>query len=198
MSLLIVTPTIGRLTLRRTLDSAASTLHENDQWIVVGDGPQPGVEELVMEYGESFLYRETATRTMVYGNAQRNLALDMLKNNDPEFEGITHVCFIDDDDIYTTGAIDRLHEAMTVRPDVMHTFPVWVGWNAAGGNLAYRDMALPGILVPRTVNARFDGKGIGEDLRFAVECNEQFEWLSHGGEDILVTITPHVMSVKNV
>lgn len=196
MSLLIITPTIGRLTLRRTIDSAAKQLEPSDQWIVIGDGPQPGVDEMLLEYGEQFLYRETKTRTMMYGNAQRNLALDMLANNDPEFKDITHVTFIDDDDLFTKDAIARLHKAAETRSDWMHTFPVWVGWVAPGHELAFRSVALPGILLPRDVKARFDCKGIGEDLRFVRDCAEEFSWMPHSDEDIIATITPHVMSVK--
>ena len=102
----IVVPTVSRPTLKRTLDSIAPQLHEGeegDEVIVIGDGHQPDAKALVANYGPNFWYTHTAP-TGHWGNEQRNKGMDIAIG--------THICFMDDDDVYTPGALDAIRETI--------------------------------------------------------------------------------------
>jgi len=90
----VITPTIGRPTLRQTLTSALLT--SSDQWLVVGDGPQPQAAALVKELRDQGLdyleYLELDPPGGRYGHPARDLAMTRAKAD--------YLLFLDDDDIF--------------------------------------------------------------------------------------------------
>ena len=50
MHLTVITPTIGRASLRATLDSIAPQLLDGDEHLVIGDGMQPPAAVMCAEY----------------------------------------------------------------------------------------------------------------------------------------------------
>lgn len=109
-TLCVITPTIGRQSLRATLESAA--LSDNDEWLVIGDGPQPEARAIVQELKEAHPYLhyfETDWASNNFGNTQRDIAMSV---SDKEY-----FVFMDDDDIFAPEAIDR------IRRDIDHKEP---------------------------------------------------------------------------
>lgn len=94
----IITPTIGRPTLARAL--ASGELAPGDEWIVVGDGPQPEAEQVVNQMGPQYRYVE-GSETRNRGNEQRDLGMSLASAD--------YLLFLDDDDVFTPGAIGVVH-----------------------------------------------------------------------------------------
>lgn len=98
-SICIITPTIGRATLRQTLESGIAYLAPNDLWIVSCDGPQPDTlkifEGILFNCQAAFL--ESVAPLGDYGNPLRDHAMNIA----------TQDCFIflDDDDVFAPNAI---------------------------------------------------------------------------------------------
>ena len=107
----IITPTCGRETLKRTLDSmVANGLSAEDEVIIVGDGPQPRAFEIAQQYQGRINYRYMQTEPdHCVGHPQRNLAM-------PYASG-THLLSIDDDDEYAKGALTLLRSVAAENPD---------------------------------------------------------------------------------
>ena len=103
MTLTIVVPTIGRPTLKTTLDSIArQALQPGDRVIVALDTfqqpPRPDVAALVASYGFELLPVDGGVHFM--GNPQLNAAIAQADTD--------YLCALGDDDIYVDGAIARL------------------------------------------------------------------------------------------
>lgn len=97
----IITPTIGRPSLRQTLESVS--LANNDHWIVVGDGPNTQARAIWASVPTRGYYTETLTAYGDYGNALRDRAM-MWATQD-------YLIFLDDDDVIVPGGIDIIkHE----------------------------------------------------------------------------------------
>lgn len=95
-SLCIITPTIGRPTLERTLTSAK--LSKNDEWLVIGDGPQSfSVVDMVEKLGSPYSYIEHPKNNDC-GNALKNFGMAISDKD--------YFLFLDDDDIFTPDAIE--------------------------------------------------------------------------------------------
>jgi len=108
-TLTLAIPTIGRASLRDTLDSIRrQQLVPGDRVLVVADSFEHGyrydLQELVEGYGPPFAYHEFNGQTHFYGNPQLNHAM-MLAQTD-------YFCALGDDDIYVDGAIARLRAAL--------------------------------------------------------------------------------------
>jgi glycosyltransferase involved in cell wall biosynthesis len=104
-TLTIAVPTIGRDSLRHTLDSIKrQTLVEGDRILVVADSFEHGyrfdLEELVDGYGWPFEYHEYDGGTHFYGNPQLNHAMTLAQTD--------FFCALGDDDVYVDGALTRL------------------------------------------------------------------------------------------
>lgn len=100
-SICVITPTIGRPTLRRTLESGHQ-LTESDQWIVIQDGPKLETSRLLYEMREaaknySLYCMEMVSPTGDYGNTLRDLAMKQSSKD--------YFIFLDDDDVIAPGAI---------------------------------------------------------------------------------------------
>lgn len=104
-SIAIITPTLGRTTLPRTLESCWWQLGPDDEWLVVGDGPQPAARALVERLGDSRArYLEVRQPRSAYGNAQRNLAMHAARAG--------WFLFLDDDDELLPGALDAVRQRL--------------------------------------------------------------------------------------
>jgi len=108
-TLTICIPTIGRPSLRHTLDSIKrQKLVPGDRVVVVfdshGHGHNYDLQELVEGYGKPFEYHEHDGGTHFYGNPQFNYGMSLA--------GSGYFCGLGDDDIYVDGALERLRKAL--------------------------------------------------------------------------------------
>jgi len=95
----VITPTIGRPTLKRTLESGQLT--GGDQWLLLSDGHQPDVHELWNRLKADRPYLHwlgTRVQKGEYGNLLRDTAMSLSKKD--------YFIFLDDDDIFAPNAID--------------------------------------------------------------------------------------------
>lgn len=99
MRLSVITPTLGRASLRGALDSLVAQLDPEDEAIVVGDGPQPAAHAITRAYDGRVRYEETPA-TRAWGYHQRNFGVEMAKGD--------FLWFIDDDDIAAPDAIQAI------------------------------------------------------------------------------------------
>ena len=101
-ALTIVTATCGRASLADTALSVLDQMAEGDEWLVVGDGPQPAAA-LYADQWPGVRYLETAP-TANYGNSQREMGAQQAANG--------HVLFVDDDDVLVDGALAIIRQAV--------------------------------------------------------------------------------------
>jgi len=106
----IVIPTCGRESLARALESLpAAGLSKADEVLVVGDGPQPAARAIVSAFSSiPVRYFEHGPTRMV-GAAQRQFAMRNATG--------THLCFLDDDDIYVPNGLDAVVAEIMDAPD---------------------------------------------------------------------------------
>lgn len=99
-SICVITPTIGRPTLRRTLESGAKDLDTAaDLWLVLGDGPQPEALEICKQvnFNCQSAFLEAPEKRGDYGNSLRDQAMSIVTQD--------YFIFLDDDDIFAPNAI---------------------------------------------------------------------------------------------
>jgi glycosyltransferase involved in cell wall biosynthesis len=100
----IITPTIGRASLRRCFESLNSQMYRNFTHVVVGDGPQaPWVRDACANVGAHYLETSAKEPRGSFGAAPRNFALDRL----PPCE---YVLFCDDDNVLLEPSLYRYNE----------------------------------------------------------------------------------------
>ena len=126
VTLTVVVPTIGRVTLARTL---LSLKHQKwipgDQVLVVGDGRVPTAEEtcqLLLPTMPVLRYLETPRNLGVFGHGVRNWV------NDHLLVRTTHAACLDDDDVFTPTAVQSIRNALAAAPHLPHVFRMnWIG-----------------------------------------------------------------------
>ena len=104
-SICIITPTIGRPSLRVALQSIE--LSPLDQWIVVGDGTQPAAREIastLFAHEDGVYYFETSTGRGDSGNPLRDLAMTWGYQD--------YFLFLDDDDVFVPNARRIINEEL--------------------------------------------------------------------------------------
>lgn len=111
MRLTVITPTVGRDSLRATLASIAPQLHDGDEHIVIGDGVQPRAAEMCAEYGA--IYHD-GPQTHDYGAAQRDVGMALAQGD--------WLLFCDDDDTFTPGALATVRQVVVDNPTMPHLF----------------------------------------------------------------------------
>lgn len=116
-SISIIIPTLGRSTLKRTLDSIVSQLSKSDEVIVVSDGPSEAAKKICQAFPDKIRYFEEGP-TRKWGHAQRNLGM---KN-----AGGTHLAFMDDDDVYFPNALASMRKGALENPDRPIIFKSWI------------------------------------------------------------------------
>jgi glycosyltransferase involved in cell wall biosynthesis len=126
VSIGIITPTIGRQSLRTMLDRLLPQLDEQDRVMIVGDGPQPVAKAIVDSLSSSLIRYSEHGPILNYGNPQRNLAIAA--------SGTDYVMFVDDDDLPTPAAIKAVKAAIAAHPGAPLMFrmqgPFDVLWRA--------------------------------------------------------------------
>lgn len=108
-ALTIVVPTIGRPSVKATLDSIAIQLQMFDQVFIVADGSYPDVKKLVQKYGIQYGYFEIPGGPHHdWGARARNFGLELAKK--------AYIAFMDDDDHYLPGAFGFIKNAIQAFP----------------------------------------------------------------------------------
>jgi len=161
ISLSVVTPTIGRPSLRIMLEGLLSQLSEGDEVLVVGDGPRPEAESICRSLRNPLVSYWETPQVMNYGNPQRNEAIARAKG--------THIHFLDDDDTGEEGAIAQIRRAASESPGRPLMFRMHhqntVLWRAPKvnyGNVSGQMFVAPNV--PRRLG-RWSGK-YGADFDF--------------------------------
>ncbi len=118
-TLTIVIPTIGRPTLKDTLDSIArQALVPGDRVVVALDThaepPRPDVAELVARYGKQFQLLKVDSGYHFMGNPQLNAAIRLCRTD--------YLCALGDDDVYVDGAMARLRPKLRDGKAVLFQF----------------------------------------------------------------------------
>ena len=103
MNLSIIIPTIGRDTLKRTLDSIKTQPVLPQEVLVIGDGPQPAAEQAFTSSGLPGRYVERP-KIGCWGNPHRTWAARQA--------AAEWLAFMDDDDIYLPGAMLPIRKAI--------------------------------------------------------------------------------------
>lgn len=101
----IIVPTLGRRSLWNTIASTVDQLEEGDELIVVADTSSAAVAGRATQIVNDFVpapivYLEASAPASYYGNAQRDVGMAIATG--------THLCFLDDDDVYEHQALDRI------------------------------------------------------------------------------------------
>lgn len=119
-SLAVIIPTVGRASLADALRSLEG-LEPGDQVIVVGDGPQGQAEQIFFrQRRDGWLYLEVSVDPpSSYGNAQRDAAMAIATTD--------WLCFLDDDDVYTPGALATVRQSVAAQPGRPHIFRMRFG-----------------------------------------------------------------------
>lgn len=134
----IITPTIGRPTLKRLVASVDTTWLDADEWLIVGDtrhGVEPWVKPYVEELGHPFRYLEYGKEESCYGHPQRNYAMTQAREGN-------YLVFNDDTDEFALGAIDMVREEIG-RRDVG---PMLFSFEIDGGTWSARNNIFPGLV----------------------------------------------------
>lgn len=113
MRLSLICPTIGRESLRRTLESAVPQLKEGDEMIVVGDGPQPEAQKICKDFPQ-VQYMELFEKVGDYGCSPCDLGIAMATGD--------AVFFIGDDDQTAPGAFEVIRGYLSAEPSKPHAF----------------------------------------------------------------------------
>lgn len=110
----IIIPTIGRESLRRTLESLGPAGFDpsRDEVIVVADGRQQAVFGILADF--PFARHLISEPDHATGYPQRQLGM--------ESAGGTHVLFMDDDDTYRVSALNAIRHNIAMHPDRVLVF----------------------------------------------------------------------------
>lgn len=166
----VIVPTCGRQSLRRTLRRLRAEDRGDIEVVVVGDGPQPGAEEITR--GESarwpsLRYLETEP-TGSWGNAQRMAGIEQAKGR--------YLVFMDDDDLTKRGAFGAIREAVRSTPDRVLLFRMryldgrvlWRDQVVELGNVSTQQVVVPNQ--PGKVGSWLTEDRYTSDFDFITEC----------------------------
>lgn len=201
MKINIITPTVGRPSLTRTIASARDQLRPgDDHWILpdckaMGCTPEEAsirVQRLTPaapnttygSYGRPLKELESDGP----GNGQRNFALDALRERPGEW-----VMFLDDDDVLERTALQRIRIYLHGEPPRCQLFPMLdpgrkllhnYGIIARGGIGGSQILCPTGPQLPRW------GPGYAGDFDFIIAAIKQFGYDGHWGEPPIVIMRP--------
>lgn len=114
----MICPTIGRSSLAQLLEQVYPQLEEGDEFIVVGDGPQPTAMEMCLPYDpEKVVYRELPEHVGNYGCDPCDLGISIARGD--------FVWFIGDDDVCPDNVFSLIRSRVVEAPDVPHLFAMW-------------------------------------------------------------------------
>ena len=175
LSICVITPTIGRPTLRRTLESAK--LGPLDNWEVITDGPEiykkvkPDILDLLNS--RRYLHYSTTFRVMGhYGNRLRDTRMSITEND--------YFVFLDDDDVFAPGAIEIIKEAIAQhhpRPIIFkmrngNGETLWKNREVTPGNVGGSMFVCPND--PDKLGKWDNGQGHRSDIEFIRQTLENY------------------------
>lgn len=188
MSFSIIIPTCGRPTLERSLRSVVPQLVGGDEVIVVTDGPIPVVEELCSLFPGVHYFAGPETHDS--GATQRDLGISKADG--------TYLMFLDDDDIYTRGALAAARSGVATHIGAMHVFRMAYGKASQSPGLIlwrhpmiqYCDVGTPMLVVPnRETLPKWVGLTVDRhDFEWATLLEQQFHVRFH--MDIITVVRP--------
>jgi glycosyltransferase involved in cell wall biosynthesis len=103
-SISVVVPTIGRTSLKRTLQSIVPQLDLGDEVVIVGDGPCKHRKGMIESFGVKVRYMELPRKANDWGGTPRNMGMRNALGN--------YIAFMDDDDVFLPGAFKAMHETI--------------------------------------------------------------------------------------
>lgn len=140
----VITPTIGRPSLKVMLDGLLPQLEVGDEVLIVGDGPQPAAKQLVDSLRSPFIKYWEHGPIWNYGNPQRNLAISVAKGD--------YIMFLDDDDRIEPKAIDIIKKAISENPGRIFMFKMdhvghllWREPKVVSGNISGQMFVCPNL-----------------------------------------------------
>jgi glycosyltransferase involved in cell wall biosynthesis len=136
----LICPTIGRDSLRQTIYSAVTQMLDQDEMIVVGDGPQPKAREIAARFPR-VTYLELPVKIGDFGSTPCDLGIERATGD--------AVFFIGDDDICAEGAFDAIRAAFSSESDRPHAFGRKHGGRDFKPYLAISNISGQQIVVPR-------------------------------------------------
>jgi glycosyltransferase involved in cell wall biosynthesis len=184
VALSVVIPTLGRETLRATLASVAPQLARGDEVIVVGDG-RPAQARKLVAYRRSrrWRYLETDGPCNDAGGTQRDLAASVARGD--------HLCFMDDDDVFTPDALAAIRRGVAEHPERVLVFRMdnygKVLWHDPV--LSYGNVGTPMVVVPADPQRLASWRlGDYEFIRGTCERLGEPVWR----DEIVAIVRPHV------
>lgn len=118
-SVCVITPTIGRDSLRTMLQGLLPQLAPGDEVLIIGDGPQPNAQKIVDEIKSPLIRYWDIPLIRNYGNPQRNIALQEAKAD--------YIMFVDDDDEVTPDSIRKVKDVAREHPGLPIMFKMYHG-----------------------------------------------------------------------
>jgi len=184
-TLSIVIPTIGRVTLARTLESIKNQrLIDGDQVVVVGDGDKPRAMDIWNEF------ELPGVCEMVPLNRPNNKIFPP-RNRGVELATADFIGFMDDDDYYTPGAFDMIRTGIAKSPFKAHMFKerlpngtvVPDGTDIERSNFGQPCFLVPNHDVPKWV------ENVNDARRFTVAAEKVYGFMWH--QDLIAIIPWH-------
>lgn len=171
----VITPTIGRPSLRNTLESGV--LGEGDSWRVIADGEvahivmMANIKNLLHTMPYVCLRAYLGTRGD-YGNRLRDMAMSIAREN--------YFVFLDDDDIFAPGAVKIIKEAIAKhypRPIIFKMINgngeiLWRNREVTPGNVGGSMFVCPNI--PGKLGKWDNGAGHRSDYEFIRQTLESY------------------------
>lgn len=144
VTLSVITPTIGRESLRLMLERLLPQLGEGDEVLVIGDGPQPHAKAIADKLASPYVRYWEHGPIMNYGNPQRNLAIAEAKGD--------YIHFVDDDDMPAKDAVKNIKKAAAEAPGkpimfrMMHCgTPLWQAPAVICANVSGQMFVIPNV-----------------------------------------------------
>lgn len=120
MKLSLICPTIGRSTLRNTIEAVYPDLDDSNEMIVVGDGPMPAHIYALLKFFPKVGYNELPKRTHDFGCSPCDFGVDAATGD--------FVFFIGDDDTSCLGTFTTVRSGIGGDRSRAHVFAMsWQG-----------------------------------------------------------------------
>lgn len=175
VSLSVVIPTLGRSSLTRTLKSVVPQLQNGDELIVVADtaGDVWNARRALMRC-RRLLHAKYAFSHLASGPGNEEGQGYAQREFGVRYADKTHMVFIDDDDVYTEGALELFREAACDRPVIFRMQHPYLGVVWSDPVLRFGNVGTPMFVVPNKkmklgewkAHTVMDGKPVGGDYEF--------------------------------